>query len=62
MSVGDLIELLRQHDPSMRVLVADVNSIFGALPDDLHIVDYSNAKALLIASHEMVESWDSVER
>jgi hypothetical protein len=56
MTVADLIALLRQHDPSMRVLVAEESSIFGALPDDLQVVDYSNAMALLVAPREMVES------
>ena len=60
MNVADLVELLKQHDPLMRVLVADANSIFGAHPDDLHVVDFSPAKALLIAPHELVGVWDAV--
>lgn len=61
MNVADLMELLKQHDPLMRVLVADTNSIFGAHPDDVHVVEYSHAQALLIAPRELVENWDAVE-
>ena len=59
MNVADLMELLKEHDPLMRVVVADAVGIFGAQPEDLHVVDLSNAKALLIAPFEFVESWDA---
>jgi hypothetical protein len=61
MTAADLIAMLRQHDPTMRVLVADVNSIFGAHQDDLHVVEFDFAKALLFAPHEFVESWDAAK-
>lgn len=59
MNVADLMELLKQLDPLMRVVVADAVGIFGAQPEDLHFVDFSNTKALLIAPCEFVESWDA---
>lgn len=59
MNVADLVELLKEHDPLMRVVVADAAGIFGAQPEDLHVVDLSNGKALLIAPFEFVESWDA---
>lgn len=59
MNVADLMELLKEHDPLMRVVVADPVGIFGAQPEDLHVVDLSNVKALLIAPFEFVESWDA---
>jgi hypothetical protein len=61
MNVADLVELLREHDPLMRVVVADAVGIFGAQPEDLHVVDLSNSKALLIAPFEFVESWDAAD-
>jgi hypothetical protein len=56
MNVADLVELLKDLDPLMRVVVADAVGIFGAQPEDLHVVDFSNDKALLIAPCEFVES------
>jgi hypothetical protein len=61
MNIADLFELLKQQDPLMRVLVADANSIFGATADDLHVVEFNNVKALLIAPHELVEKWDAAK-
>ena len=61
MNVADLMELLKQHDPLMRVLVADTNSIFGAHPDDLRVVEFSWKPALLIAPLELVENWEAVK-
>lgn len=61
MNVADLVELLKEYDPLMRVVVADAVGIFGAQPEDLHIVDLSNGKALLIAPFETVESWDATD-
>jgi uncharacterized protein involved in tellurium resistance len=61
MNVADLMELLKEHDPLMRVVVADAVGIFGAQPEDLHVVDLSNVKALLIAPFEFVESWDATD-
>lgn len=59
MTVADLMELLKEHDPLMPVVVADAVSIFGAQPEDLHVVELSRGKALLIAPREFVESWDA---
>lgn len=41
MTVGDLIRLLRRHDPQMRVLVADELSIFGMHRDDVRVIETS---------------------
>lgn len=62
MNVADLVELLKDLDPLMRVVVADAVGIFGAQPEDLHVVDLSNNKALLIAPCEFVESWDASDK
>jgi hypothetical protein len=62
MNVADLMELLKDLDPLMRVVVADAVGIFGAQPEDLHVVDFSNNKALLIAPCEFVESWDASDK
>ena len=59
MNIADLMELLKQHDPLMRVVVADAISVFSAHAEDLRVVDLSNGKALLIAPFEFVESWDA---
>jgi hypothetical protein len=61
MKVADLVELLKEHDPLMRVVVADAVGIFGAQPEDLRVVDLSSDKALLIAPCEFVESWDATD-
>ena len=62
MTVADLMELLKDIDPLMRVVVADAVGIFGAQPEDLHVVEFSNDKALLIAPCEFVESWDASDK
>jgi len=62
MNVADLMEVLKDLDPLMRVVVADAVSIFGAQPEDLHVVDFGNNKALLIAPCEFVESWDASDK
>lgn len=59
MNVADLMELLKHLDPMMRVVVADAVGIFGAQPEDLHVVEFGNNEALLIAPFEFVESWDA---
>jgi len=59
-TVADGIQLLQQHDPAMRVLVADSNSIFGLQLDDLQVVEFSCKPALLITPSILFESWGSV--
>lgn len=60
MTVGDLIRLLRRHDPRMRVLVADELSIFGMHRDDIRLIETSHSswgkRSLLVSPIESKRS------
>jgi hypothetical protein len=60
MTVADLIRLLRRHDPTLRVLVADNVGIFGMHYDDVRLIETPHSPwgemSLLVSSLESVRS------
>ena len=59
-TIGGLIRLLRRHDPTLRVLVADNAGVFGMHQDDVRLIETPRSpwgeQSLLMSPFESVRS------